>query len=130
MILIGNLLYGLGYVLSMALDFMIFVVVARAVLSWVSPDPFNPIVRFLVTSTDPLIRPIRRHMPNFGGIDLSPLILLLVLFFLKMALAQSLIDYGASIRLEAGLRSETIINGAPARQGPGELISDGGNAEV
>ena len=93
MILLANILYALGYVLSMALSFLIFVVIARAVISWVSPDPFNPIVRFLVSCTDPLIRPIRRYIPPMGGIDLSPLVLILALYFLQMVLAQSLMDY-------------------------------------
>ena len=93
MIFLANILYALGYVLSMALSFLIFVVIARAVISWVSPDPFNPIVRFLVASTDPLIRPIRRYLPVMGGLDLSPLVLLLAIYFLQIALAQSLMDY-------------------------------------
>ncbi len=98
MILLANVLYATGSVLDMALGFFIFVVIARAVISWVNPDPYNPIVRFLIACTDPLSRPIRRYLPSMGGIDLSPFVLILVLYFVKIAVAQTLLDYALRLK--------------------------------
>ena len=98
MILLGNTLYALGYVLDAALSIMVFIVIARAILSWVNPDPFNPIVRFLVSSSEPLLRPIKRHLPSFGGLDLSPIVLILAIYFVKIAVAQSLMEYALRIK--------------------------------
>jgi len=66
------------------------VVIARAVLSWVSPDPHNPIVRIINQLSEPLLFPIRRRVPYFAGMDLSPIILLMVIFFLQTFLVNSL----------------------------------------
>lgn len=83
----------------MALDILMFLVIARAVLSWVNPDPYNPIVRFLVSSTDPMLVRIRRFVPVIGGvIDLSPLVLVMILLLVKLVLAQSLIDYAEILK--------------------------------
>ncbi len=67
------------------LDLYTWIVIARALVSWVSPDPYNPIVRFLFLATEPLLRPLRRLLPPrmLGGIDLSPVLLILLLQFLK-----------------------------------------------
>jgi YggT family protein len=74
-----------------ALDVYFWVVFARAVISWVSADPYNPIVRFLVVVTEPVLRPIRRLLPphRTGGLDLSPLVLMLLLQFVKNGLIYS-----------------------------------------
>lgn len=65
----------------------IFIVVARALISWVGPDPYNPIVRFLYQATDPVLDRLRRLLPlQFGGVDLSPLALLLALYVVKALL--------------------------------------------
>ena len=62
----------------------IFIVVARALISWVGPDPYNPIVRFLYRATDPVLDRLRRLLPlEFGGIDLTPIALLLALYVVK-----------------------------------------------
>jgi YggT family protein len=59
------------------------IVIARAILSWVNPDPYNPIVRFLYNVTEPVLHRIRRAIPvDFGGIDFTPMILILALVFL------------------------------------------------
>lgn len=73
------------------LDVYFWVVFARAVLSWVSPDPSNPIVRFLVLVTEPALRPFRRLLPpqKLGGLDLSPLVLLVLIQFVKNGLVYS-----------------------------------------
>ena len=62
----------------------IFIVVARALISWVGPDPYNPIVRFLCRATDPVLDRLRRLLPlQFGGVDLTPIALLLALYVVK-----------------------------------------------
>lgn len=102
MILLANILHGVGLILDMALQFFIFVIFIRAVLSWVNADPYNPLVRFFSSVTDPLMYKVRRHLPvTYGMIDFSPLILLFGAFFLRVAIAQSLMDYAASLRSAA-----------------------------
>ena len=99
MIFFANFLGALGFVLGMVLSTLIFLVIARAILSWVSPDPMNPIVRFIVSSTEPFIRPIRKRVPLVGGgIDLSPLIFLFLLYFLREFLVRTLLDYAQTLR--------------------------------
>ena len=76
-----------------------WVVIIRALISWVNPDPYNPIVRFLRTVTDPVLYRIQRLVPAvFGGIDFSPLILILALQFLQIFLVQSLHDLASTLR--------------------------------
>lgn len=61
-----------------------YIVVARAILSWVSPDPYNPIVRFLYSATEPVLQRMRRILPlHFSGIDFTPMVLIFVLFFVS-----------------------------------------------
>ena len=79
----------LGYLLSlikMALELYGLLIIVRALISWVSPDPYNPIVRFLYRVTEPVLRPIRRMMPDLGGLDLSPLVALLGIYLLQYVL--------------------------------------------
>ena len=102
MILIANLLGAIALVLHTVLRMLIFVVFINALLSWVNPDPMNPIVRFLNDVTRPLLKPIRRYIPLLGGrIDISPIILLLAIFFLDYVLVQTLSDYAYMIRQRA-----------------------------
>jgi YggT family protein len=69
------------------------------VLSWVNPDPFNPIVRFLYRVTEPVLQPIRRRLPTMQmGLDLSPMVVLLAIYFLKYFLVESLRDLALSLR--------------------------------
>jgi len=91
MFVIGYFLKALGTVLNYALIFYMWLVIARAVLSWVSPDPYNPIVRFIHNTTEPVLYRVRRWLPfGFSGIDFSPLIVLLVIIFLQTFLVNSL----------------------------------------
>jgi YggT family protein len=70
-----------------------WIIIAQAVLSWVNPDPYNPIVRFIRQVTEPVLYEIRRRIPTvFGGIDFSPLIVLLAIIFLQEFLVKSLIE--------------------------------------
>ena len=101
MFILANLVIGVGQALHYIINIYLFIVVARAVISWVNPDPYNPIVRFLYIATEPVLRYVRGILPIFSGIDFSPIIVMIALFFIDQVLAQSIIDYG--YRLKAGL---------------------------
>ena len=92
MFILGNLLRAVAGLLNWALWAYMWILVARAVISWVSPDPYNPIVQFLVRSTEPVLRPVRRLLPLAGGIDFSPLVVILGLVFLQQFLVPSLLQ--------------------------------------
>ncbi len=98
MFIIGNFIGALATVISMVLTIYMWVVIARAVLSWVSPDPYNPIVRFINNITDPVLNWVRMKLPiNFGGIDLSPMIVILAIIFLQQFLVASLTSLARSL---------------------------------
>lgn len=91
MFLIGNFLSALTTVLDYALSLYMIIIIVRALISWVSPDPYNPIVRFLYAVTEPVLSPIRRMLPFTSmGIDFSPIIVFLVIIFLKGFVVASL----------------------------------------
>ncbi len=99
MFVFGNFLAGLAQVLDLALNLYFWVILARAVLSWVNPDPYNPIVRFLHRATDPVLTWVRRRLPTtFGGIDLAPMLVILAIFFLRAFLIRSLMDVAARMQ--------------------------------
>ena len=65
-------------VLHLAIQIYVWIIIIRALISWVSPDPFNPIVRFLYRATEPVLRPVRRSLPTYQiGLDLSPLLVII-----------------------------------------------------
>ncbi|PLX89237.1 MAG: YggT family protein [Desulfuromonas sp.] len=85
------LLLALARILDLVFNLYIFIVIARALVSWVNPDPYNPIVRFLHNATDPVLYRIRRLLPfQMGGIDFTPILLLLALSVLQQFLVQTL----------------------------------------
>ena len=89
--MISNLLLALAKILHMILNSYMWIIIARAILSWVNPDPYNPIVRFLYSITEPVLYAIRRRLPvSLGGLDLSPMIVLLIIMFLDNFLVSSL----------------------------------------
>jgi YggT family protein len=84
MAMLGYFLGALATILNIVLTLYMWVIIARAVLSWVSPDPYNPIVRFIYSITEPVLSQIRRRLPvSFSGIDFSPIIVFLVIIFLQ-----------------------------------------------
>jgi YggT family protein len=92
MFVVGNILVGLATVLDYALSLYMWVIIARALISWVNPDPWNPIVQFLARATEPVLSPIRRLLGWRMGIDVSPLIAIMAITFLQYAVVQSLKD--------------------------------------
>ncbi|MBU1355007.1 MAG: YggT family protein [Candidatus Edwardsbacteria bacterium] len=99
MILLANFIIALGKALGLALDVYMWVIIIRALISWVNPDPFNPIVRLLVRLTDPVLRPIRRGIPLNIGLDLSPMLAILAIYFVRNFLIASLIEYGYRLKI-------------------------------
>ena len=91
MFIISNLLIALANILHIVLNLYMWIVIARALLSWVNPDPYNPIVRFLYNATEPVLYAIRKRAPIFfGGIDFSPMIVILIIYFLDSFLVPTL----------------------------------------
>ena len=98
MMVFSNLLSAVAKVLDIVLVIFMWIVIARAILSWVNPDPFNPIVRFIHNITEPVLYQIRTKIPiNFGGIDLSPIIVILAVYFLRDFVVKSLLRFSASL---------------------------------
>jgi YggT family protein len=99
MFVAANLLLGIAKVLDMVLWFYMWVLIARIVISWVNADPYNPIVRAIISMTEPLLYRIRRSLPVFGGgLDFSPIVVFAGIYFLQIFLVQSLVDLAMRLR--------------------------------
>ena len=95
----ANFIIAIAKVIDIALTLYMWIIIARAVISWVNPDPFNAVVRFLNSVTEPVLYPIRRRLPiSLGGIDFSPIIVILAIIFIKYFVVQSLFDVAAGLR--------------------------------
>ena len=94
MFVASNFLSALANILDFALKTFSVLIIIRALISWVNPDPYNFIVQFLNKITEPILYPIRRFLPlNFRfGIDISPIIAILIIWFLRLFLVRSLFD--------------------------------------
>ncbi len=89
MYVLGDFLLALAKLIDYVLYAYMWIIVIRALLSWVNPDPWNPIVRFLYQVTEPVLRPIRQRLPA-TGIDFSPLVVILGIYFLQIFLIRVL----------------------------------------
>lgn len=91
MFILANLIDALAQILGIVLSIYMWIIIIRALISWVNPDPYNPIVQLLYKVTEPVLSPVRRMMGGYGmGIDLSPLVVILVIIFLQSFLVASL----------------------------------------
>lgn len=91
MFVVNNFLMSIAQLLDFLLTAYMWIIVGRVVISWVNADPYNPIVRFLYEATEPILGRIRKLLPlSFGGIDFSPMILILAIMFLQSFLIQTL----------------------------------------
>ena len=90
MFILGNLINAVAIVLNMGLSLYMWIIIARAVLSWVNPDPFNPIVRTIYSITDPVLKAVRSKIPGFEGMDISPVIVIFIIIFLQTFVVKSL----------------------------------------
>ena len=99
MFVISNFLVAIAKILNIALSLYMWIVIGRAIISWVNPDPYNPIVKFLNAVTEPILYPIRKKIPiNLGGIDFSPILVILAIIFLQSFLVKTLMQLAASMR--------------------------------
>ena len=98
MFALGNLIYAVATILEYLLIAANWLVIIRALISWVNPDPLNPIVQFIYKVTEPLLAPFRRLMPAYSiGLDISPIFALILIWFLRLFVVRTLL--GIAMRL-------------------------------
>jgi len=98
MYILGYFFLALAKVLDVVLVLYMWVIIARAVLSWVNPDPYNPIVRFITSVTEPVMYRVRRVLPvSFGGLDFSPILVILAIIFCRTFVVNSLLRLSQSM---------------------------------
>ncbi|HEX2770152.1 MAG TPA: YggT family protein [Geobacteraceae bacterium] len=102
MFIFANFLNAVAYVIQTLLTIYMWIIIIRALISWVNPDPYNPIVSFLYRATEPVLSRVRRVIPYMGGIDLSPLLVLLAIFFLQKFVVSSLFELVSRIKFGIG----------------------------
>ncbi len=92
MFVISNLLLAVAKVLDIALNIYMWLIIARAILSWVNPDPYNSIVQFLYRATEPTLGWVRRKLPvsMIGGMDISPILVILAIYFAQSFVVSTL----------------------------------------
>jgi|SRR3989338_5000846 len=100
MFVLANFLSAIASIIDFLLIALYWLILVRALLSWVNPDPFNPIVQFLNKVTEPILAPIRRVLPPAlrFGIDISPIIAFLGIMFLRSFLVRTILDIAARMR--------------------------------
>jgi YggT family protein len=100
MFIFSNFLIAIAKILDIVLTVLYWLILIRALISWVNPDPFNTIVQFLYKTTEPILEPIRKILPAGlrWGIDISPIIAFLAILFLKSLLVRTLIDLAIRLR--------------------------------
>ncbi len=97
MFIVSNLFVALAKVVDVGLTIFYWLILVRAFISWVNPDPINPIVQFLEKTTEPILAPIRRILPPMA-IDVSPIIAFLIVLLLRYFLVQTLYDFAFRLR--------------------------------
>jgi YggT family protein len=98
MFVLANFLIAVAKILNIGLTIYMWLIIGRAIISWVNPDPYNAIVRFLYSATEPVLYFIRRKVPiNFSGFDFSPVIVILAIVFLQTFVVQSLIQFAVQL---------------------------------
>ncbi len=103
MFILANLLNAVAYILEFSINIYMYIIIARAIISWVNPDPYNPIVRFLHKSTDPILNRVRRFMPDLGGLDISPIIVILIIIFLQKFVINSIFELVDKMKFGIGV---------------------------
>lgn len=104
MTFLANFIIAIAKVISLILTTYTFIILGAVIISWVRPDPYNPIVRFLYMATEPIFKRIRRLLPKAlfrTGIDPTPMIVLVILVFLQTLIVGTLSDYGAELLIKA-----------------------------
>jgi YggT family protein len=96
MVLFSRILTALALILDQALQLYMYVIIIAALITWVQPNPYNPVVMFLERITEPVLRPIRRLLPPMG-LDISPVIAIFAIMFVRMVIPPTLRDMAYSI---------------------------------
>lgn len=107
MILFANILLALAKIVELAdglLTVYKYILLASVIISWVNPDPYNPIVSFIYRVTEPLLRKIRRHMPDTGIVDLSPLVAFAIIYVLQIVVFNTAYQYLLTASMSMKLR--------------------------
>lgn len=107
MILFANILLALAKIVELAdglLTVYKYILLASVIISWVNADPYNPIVNFIYRVTEPLLRKIRRHMPDTGMIDLSPLVAFAIIYILQIIVFNTAYQYLLNASMAMKLR--------------------------
>ena len=97
MFIFGNFFIAVAKIIDIVLSIMYWLILIRALISWVNPDPYNVIVQFLYRTTEPILQPIRRFLPPMA-FDISPIIAFLLIIFIKSFLVATLFDIGSKVR--------------------------------
>jgi YggT family protein len=98
MFALANLIKALAQVIDIVLSIYMWLIIGRAILSWVNPDPYNPIVRYLYNVTEPVLGFFRGRFPLvYGGLDLAPLVILLIIVFLQRFVVTTLFELAVRI---------------------------------
>lgn len=98
MFVLSNFFSAVAFLLDQILNIYMWIVVISALLSWVNPDPYNPIVRFLRKATEPVFYQIRKRLPvNFGGLDISPVVVILAILFLRQFVVATLYGFARTL---------------------------------
>ncbi len=98
MLILANFIGAVATILKIVVTILMWLIIISALISWVNPDPYNPIVQFLYRTTEPILRPLRRVIPFRSPIDFSPMIAILILIFLRLFVVQSLVDLSLRLR--------------------------------
>lgn len=107
MVLMANILLALAKIVELAdglLTIYKYLLLASVIISWVNADPYNPIVNFIYRVTDPLLRRIRRHMPDTGMLDLSPLVAFAIIYVLQIVVFNTAYQYLMTASMALKLR--------------------------
>jgi len=98
MFVLSNFVVALAKIIDIALTLYMWIIIARALISWVNADPYNQIVIFLYKATEPLLRMVRRIIPLRNvGFDLSPMIVILAILFLQYFLVETIIQFARTL---------------------------------
>ena len=107
MVLMSNILLALAKIVELAdglLTIYKYILLASVIISWVNADPYNPIVNFIYRVTDPLLRRIRRYMPDTGMLDLSPLVAFALIYVVQIVLFNTAYQYLTTASMALKLR--------------------------
>jgi len=98
MFIVANFLIAVAKILDFGLTIYMWIIIGRAIISWVNADPYNTIVRFLYAATEPVLYNIRRRLPtSLGGFDFSPIIVIMAIYFFQTFVVDSLLQFAAQL---------------------------------